>query len=173
MPDELEAIAYHEDVNEVVSLMIQGYNYTEIARKLNMKRATVLEYASHWKNMASNNNYIQEQASSAITSANEHYNMAIKEFWNVADSAGSNGDLRLRKDSIQAAVTTEEKRIMMMQKAGLLTDQDLRQKLELQQQREHEIIEMLKEVAQEHPEIRSTILGKLARITNEGQGIEA
>lgn len=173
MPSELEVIAYHDEVNEVVSLMIQGYNYTEIARELGLKRATVLEYATYWKNQASDNTFVQEQASSAITSANEHYNMAIKEFWNTSAQAENNGDLRLKKDSIQAAVNTEEKRITMMQKAGLLTDQDLRQKLESQKEREQEIIEMLKEVAQEHPEVRATILGKLSRITGEGQGIEA
>lgn len=171
MPSEIETIAFHEEVNDAVSLMIQGYSYAQIARKLGIKRATVIEYINGWKAKASNNAFIQEQASSAISQANGHYNLAIKEFWSIAEDAADNRDLRLKKDSIQAAVTTEEKRIAMLQKAGLLTDQDLRIKLEEQQQREQEVIELLKEIAQENPEVRSKILGKLAKL-NEGQ-IEA
>lgn len=173
MLDEVETIAFHEDVNRVVSLMLQGNNATQIARTLKMKRALVLEYITYWKQRAGDNKFIQEQAQVAVTSANEHFSMAIKEFWDIADQAENNGDLKLRKDSVMSAVVTEEKRVSMMQKAGLLSDQDLQNKIQQQKKREAEIVSMLKEVAREHPEVRATILGKLARITDEGVGIES
>lgn len=173
MISEAEVIAYYEDVNQVVALHLQGFNASEIAAELKMKRADVMSMITEWKSRAGNNEFIQEQARSAITKADEHWSMATKELWLVADEAGAGGDLKLRKDSIVAAANVEEKRINMLQKAGLLTDQDVQLKLQESQRQQTLVIQMLKEVASEHPEIREKILSRLSKIFNEPQGIEA
>lgn len=173
MITESEVIAYYEDVNQVVALHLRGYNASEIAAELKMKRADVMSMISEWKSRAGDNQFIQEQARSAITKADEHWNLATQELWKVADEAEAAGDLKLRKDSIVAAANIEEKRVNMLQKAGLLTDQDIQLKLQESQRQQALVVQMLKEVASDHPEIREKILSRLSKVFNDPQGIEA
>jgi len=171
MPNEVEVLEYYDEINKVVSLMLQGQQPMEIARTLGMKRKDVVACIEDWQKMARNNNQIQERAKDAITGADQHYSMVINKLWETVDQAETLGDLRIKKDSLATIATVEQKRIDMLQKAGLLDNQELAAQVAENERKQKLLTEILREVATEHPEIRHKILTKLAKVTGEPEGV--
>lgn len=171
MPEELEVIDYYDRINNVVSLMLQGLTPMQIARETGMTRVAVMADIAEWQRMARNNNYIQERSKDAITGADQHYSMIIKKLWDTVDEAEKQGELRIKKDTLTSIANVEEKRINMLQKAGLLDNQELADKVADTERKQKVLTEILREVANEHPEVRAKILGKLAKVTGQAEGV--
>lgn len=171
MVNQLETLDYYERINNVVSLMLQGNNPSQISKQLKMKRVDVIECIDEWKRMGRQSNQIQERAKDAITGADQHYSMVIKKLWETVDDAESQGDLRLKKDTLTSVASVEDKRIAMLQKAGLLDNQELQHQVAETERKQKILTEILREIATEHPEIRIKILNKLSKVTGQAEGV--
>ena len=77
-------VANHYDrLNSVVSLMLKGHNPSQISKELGMKRMDVVSYQSQWAEIARDNREIQERAKDAVTAADSHFSIIIKELWDL------------------------------------------------------------------------------------------
>lgn len=168
---EVDLVDHLDRVNSVVSLMLQGNNPTQIATETGLARRDVIRYIEEWQKMARNNSHIQERAKDAITGADQHYSMIIHKMWGIVEEAETQGELRIRRDTLTSIATVEEKRINMLQKAGLLDNKELLQQLEDQQHQQEMLIKMMQELAEENPELRSKILSKVNKYSSEGVGV--
>lgn len=173
MSTELAVIDHYERVNQIVSLIIQGENFTDIARQLGIQRKDVMAAHDEWKTWARSNRFVQERAQDAIAGADQHYSMIILNLWRTVTDADLVGDLRLRKDTLLAVASVEDKRVAMLQKSGMLDSRAAAKQLEEYEKKQKLITEMMREIAIEYPELRATILSKLSAITEEPQAIES
>lgn len=168
-----DVVEYLERQAEVVSLLIKGNSPTEIAKLTGYKRVEVNQLIQDWQVTARENKYVQERAQDAIVSADQHYSMILQDLWQVVADAKMLGETKLTKDSLLAVATVEEKRINMLQKAGLLDNQELASQLADQDRKIKAVAKLMREVAEEFPEARPKILEKMSAITGEAQAIEA
>ena len=63
-----------EQMNTVAEMTLKGYNPTEIAKELEIKRADVFRIVEEWKSYAQNDKSIQERAREALVASDQHYN---------------------------------------------------------------------------------------------------
>ena len=171
MIKDVEVLDYYERINSVVSLMLQGNNPVQIAKQLKMKRAEVIECIDEWKRMGRQSNQVQERAKNAITGADQHYSMIIFKLWETVEQAESEGDWRLKKDTLNTVASVEDKRIGMLQKAGLLDNQEMAHQVAETERKQKILTEILREIATEHPEVRMKILQKLSKVTGQAEGV--
>lgn len=168
MSNEEIALVNHLDlVNKVASEYLKGSDASEISKILNIPRVKVTELLTDWRVMAANNQAIHARAKEALAGADQHYSSLIKKAYEVIDSADQIANLTAKTTSIKLIADIESKRLEMLQKAGLLDNQELADEL-LETERKQEIlISILKEVTSSCESCRSKVLKKLSQV-NEG-----
>jgi hypothetical protein len=162
------ALVNHLDlVNKVASEYLKGLDASEISKALNIPRVKVTELLTDWRVMAANNQAIHARAKEALAGADQHFSSLIKKAYEVIDSADSTANLTAKTTSIKLIADIESKRLEMLQKAGLLDNQELADEL-LETERKQEIlISILKEVTSSCEACRPKVLKKLSQV-NEG-----
>jgi len=162
------ALVNHLDlVNKVASEYLKGSDASEISKILDIPRAKVTELLTDWRVMAANNQAIHARAKEALAGADQHYSSLIKKAYEVIDSADQTNNLTAKTTSIKLIADIESKRLEMLQKAGLLDNQELADEL-LETERKQEIlISILKEVTSSCDSCRPKVLSKLSQV-NEG-----
>ncbi|AXH69623.1 hypothetical protein HWB79_gp189 [Streptomyces phage LukeCage] len=171
MPKELAEIDRIERMNEVVTAYLKGDNPTQIAKITGLKRAEVLEYIEEWRVVAQNNKTIQARATEALTSMDEHYNMIIRELWETMEQADLNNDFKLKATVLKSLADVEGKRVDLLQKAGLLDNQQIGDEV-VEMEKKHEIlIGILREVTSDCPHCKVEVARRLSRVTGKTETI--
>jgi hypothetical protein len=162
------ALVNHLDlVNKVASEYLKGSDASEISKILDIPRVKVTELLTDWRVMAANNQAIHARAKEALAGADQHFSSLIKKAYEVIDSADTTANLTAKTTSIKLIADIESKRLEMLQKAGLLDNQELADEL-LETERKQEIlIGILKEVTSSCESCRPKVLTKLSQV-NEG-----
>ena len=167
MSSEAALVNHLDLVNKVASEYLKGSDASEIAKILSLPRAKVTELLTDWRVMAANNQAIHARAKEALAGADQHYSSLIKKAYEVIESADQTANLTAKTTSIKLIADIESKRLEMLQKAGLLDNQELADEL-LETERKQEIlITILKEVTSSCNSCRPKVLTKLSQV-NEG-----
>lgn len=171
MPSELEVVERLDQINKVVEEMIRGKSPLQISRILDIPRKTVVAYIEEWKEMARSSAGMQDRAKDAIAGADQHYSMILNKLYSVEEEATQSGDLKIRVAALNSIASVEEKRIKMLQAAGLLDNQDLADAVAESERKQQALIEILRDVSQKFPEAGREILGRLAKISGAPEKI--
>ena len=171
MSSEQQVIEHLDQVNKVVAKYLEGNNETEISKQLNLPRQKVVSYLNEWKQMASNNAAIRERAREALVSADTHYNKLIGQAYEVIDEATTTANLSAKTTAIKLVLDIESRRIDMLQKAGLLENKELAEEMMEIENRQEILVNILKDIASEHPEIRDKIMRRLSAASKEQEVI--
>ena len=168
MKNDLELAANHiEDVNNVVTEYLKGYNASEIAKITGYTRQRVLGYLNEWRGMIAGNDAIRARAKEALAGADQHYNKLIQKAYEVIDSADARDNLSAKSNAIKLIADMEAKRIDLLQKAGMLDNAELAQEL-AENERKQELLEgILKEVVAHCDKCRNEVMRRLAEVSNE------
>ena len=160
-----DLIEHMEEVNRVAAEYIKGLNESEISKELDIPRARVSSLLREWKSMASNSEAVRARAREALAAADTHYSKLIKQAYEVIEDANTNANLTAKTTAIKLVLDIETRRIDMLQKAGLLENKELAEQL-LETERKQEIImNILKDIAVRHPQIKKEILDRLAEVS--------
>jgi hypothetical protein len=117
--------------------------------------------------MASNNQAINARAKEALAGADQHFSSLIKKAYEVIESADQSANLTAKTTSIKLIADIETKRLEMLQKAGLLDNQQLADDLIEMERKQEILITILKEVTSSCDSCRPKVLKKLSQV-NEG-----
>ena len=167
MSSELALVEHLDLVNKVAAEYLKGMDASEISKALDIPRKKVTELLTDWRMMVANNQAINARAKEALAGADQHYSALIKKAYEVIDSADTTNNLAAKTTSIKLIADIESKRLEMLQKAGLLDNQELADQL-LETERKQEIlISILKEVTSSCETCRPKVLKKLSQV-NEG-----
>ena len=108
---EIELSAHFDRMNRVVSELLKGSNPTQIAAITGFKRGDVVDLIDDWKNVIHNDTGARERAKEAISGADQHYAMLIKEAWKTVEDADQAGQLNVKATSLKLSADIEGKRI--------------------------------------------------------------
>lgn len=162
MSNENQIVEHLDQMNKVVSKYLEGNDLTKISKELSIPRTKVVLYLEEWKVMASNNAAIRERAREALVAADTHYNKLIKQTYEVIDDATTTANLSAKTTAIKLVLDIESRRIDMLQKAGLLENKELAEEMLAIEKRQDILMNILKDIASEHPEIRDKIMRRLS-----------
>jgi NADH:ubiquinone oxidoreductase subunit E len=166
---EANLIQHLDEVNKVVEEYLKGNDPTRISKELDMPRTRVVQLLNEWKVMASANEAIRARAKEALAGADAHYSKLITKAYEVIDDASTTANLNAKTAAIKLVMDIESKRIDMLQKAGLLENKELAEEMVEIERRQEVLMQILKDIASEHPEIRDMIMHRLSSIAKEGQ----
>jgi phosphatidylinositol kinase/protein kinase (PI-3 family) len=158
-------------MNKVVAKYLEGSDATKISKELDLPRQRVVSYLDEWKSMASNNAAIRERAREALVAADTHYNKLINQAYEVIDEATTTANLSAKTTAIKLVLDIESRRIDMLQKAGLLENKELAEEMIEIENRQQVLVNILKDIATEHPEIRDKIMRRLSDAAKEAEVI--
>lgn len=162
---EIELADHFDRMNKVIEELLKGNNPTQIAALTGFKRAEVVEYIDEWKLVVRNDSATRDRAKEAVSGADQHYAMLIKEAWKTVEDADQSGQLGVKATSLKLIADIETKRITMLKEVGLLDNAEIAGQILETERKQDILIEILREIAKEHPQVRKEIMKKLSRIT--------
>lgn len=164
-------VEHLDQVNRVVEKYLQGSEPTQISKELAIPRQTVVSYINEWRMMASDNAAIRARAKEALAGADQHYNKLIQKAYEVIEDATTTANLSAKTSGIKLVLDIESKRIDMLQKAGLLENKELAEEMLEIERKQEVLVNILKDVAAEHPEIRDEIMRRLSSVAKDKEVI--
>lgn len=171
MTTEEDLIKHLDQVNQVVEEYLKGNDPTVISKELDIPRQRVVSLINEWKVMASANDAIRARAKEALAAADTHYSKLISKSYEVIDEASLTNNLGAKTAAIKLVMDIESKRIDMLQKAGLLENKELAEEMVAIEKRQDVLVQILKDIASEYPEIRDEIMRRLSSISKESEVI--
>ena len=162
MSSEEQLVQHLDQVNRVVGEYLKGSDATKISKELSLPRTKVVSLIQEWQQLASNNSAIRARAKEALAAADEHYSRLISKAYEVIEDATTTANLGAKTNGIKLVMDLESKRIEMLQKAGLLENKELAEEMMEIERRQDILMNILKDIASEHPEIRDKIMRRLS-----------
>jgi uncharacterized protein with PIN domain len=162
---DIELADHFDRMNKVVEELLKGNNPTQIATITGFKRADVIGYIDEWKEVVKNDSGTRERAKQAISGADQHYAMLIKEAWKTVEDADQAGQLNVKATSLKLIADIESKRIGMLQEVGLLDNAELATQLADTERKQEILVKILKEVTATCPKCKLEVAKRLSQIT--------
>jgi mannitol/fructose-specific phosphotransferase system IIA component (Ntr-type) len=85
----------------------------------------------------------------------------------VIDDATTTANLNAKTSAIKLVLDIESRRIDMLQKAGLLENKELAEEMIEIEKRQDVLVNILRDIASEYPEIRDEIMKRLSQASKE------
>ena len=164
---ENDLVKHLDLVNSVATEYLKGLDASQISKQLDIPRPKVMSLLNDWRAMAANNQAIHARAKEALAGADQHFSSLIKKSYEVIDVADQNANLGAKTQAIKLIADIESKRLEMLQKAGLLDNKEIAEQIIEMERRQSILINILKDVASKHPEIRNEIMSKLSEVQTE------
>jgi hypothetical protein len=162
---DIELADHFDRMNKVVEELLKGNTPTQIATVTGFKRAEVLEYIEEWKQVVRSDSGARERAKEAISGADQHYAMLIKEAWKTVEDADQAGQLNIKATALKLIADIEGKRIGMLQEVGLLDNAELATQLAETERKQDILVKILKEVTATCPKCKLEVAKRLSQIT--------
>ena len=171
MTIEQLTVEHLDEMNKVVELYLQGEEPTQISKNLQLSRQKVVGHINQWRIMAADNAAIRARAKEALVGADTHYNKLIRKAYEVIDDATTVSNLTAKTAGIKLVMDLEKTRIDMLQKAGLLENKELAEEMLEIERKQDILVDILKDIASEYPEVRDEIMRRLSQVSKEQEVI--
>jgi len=162
---EIELADHYDRMNKVVEELLKGNNPTTIASLTGFKRAEVVDLIDEWKSVVHNDTSSRERAKEAISGADQHYAMLIKEAWKTVEDADQSGQLNVKANALKLISDIETKRIGMLQQVGLLDNAELAGQIADTERKQDILVKILKEVTSGCSKCKMDVAKRLSQIT--------
>jgi hypothetical protein len=162
---EIELADHFDRMNKVVEELLKGNTATQIATITGLKRSEVVELIGEWKSVVHNDTSSRDRAKEAISGADQHYAMLIKEAWKTVEDADQSGQLNVKANALKLISDIETKRIGMLQQVGLLDNAELATQIADTERKQDILVKILKEVTSVCPKCKMEVAKRLSQIT--------
>jgi hypothetical protein len=162
---DIELADHFDRMNKVVEELLKGNSPTQIASLTGFKRAEVLEHIEEWKQVVRSDSGSRDRAKEAISGADQHYAMLIKEAWKTVEDADQAGQLNVKATALKLIADIEGKRIGMLQEVGLLDNQEIASQVAETERKQEILVKILKEVTATCPKCKIDVAKRLSQIT--------
>ena len=162
---EIELADHYDRMNKVVEELLKGNNPTTIASLTGFKRAEVVELIDEWKSVVHNDTSSRERAKEAISGADQHYAMLIKEAWKTVEDADQAGQLSVKAGALKLIADIETKRIAMLQSIGVLENTQIASQIAETERKQEILVGILKEVTSGCSKCKMDVAKRLSQIT--------
>jgi hypothetical protein len=163
--NEIEPAVHFDRMNKVVEELLKGNSPTQIANSTGFKRAEVVELIDEWKEVVHNDVSLRGRAKEAISGADQHYAMLIKEAWKTVEDADTQGQLNVKAGALKLIADIETKRIAMLQAVGVLESNEIASQIAETERKQEILVGILKEVTAGCPKCKLDVAKRLSQIT--------
>jgi len=168
---ELEPAIHYDRMNKVVEELLKGNSPTQIATLTGFTRKEVIEFIDEWKSVIHNDTSLRDRAKEAISGADQHYAMLIKEAWKTVEDADTQGQLNVKSGTLKLIADIEAKRIGMLQSVGVLENNEIASQIAEAERKQEVLVKILKEVTSTCPKCKMDVAKRLSQITGVVEAI--
>lgn len=161
-----------EQMNEVVERSLKGYNPTQIAKELDIKRGDVLRIIEEWKSYAQNDKTIQERAREALVASDQHYSMLMNKAWETVEQSDNAADLRSKVSALKLVAEIQSRQMEMLQKAGLLDNTEMGSRIAEAEEKQEVLMGILRDVTSKCDKCQREVKQRLSRISGVVEPVE-
>jgi len=169
--NELEVAGKFDQMNKVVEELLKGGTPAAIARTLDLTRVQVDNHIQTWKELVQDNSAIKARAREALAGADEHYNMLIKEAWRTVEQADMQDALNVKAQSLKLIADIEAKRIDMLNKAGVLENNDMADQILESERKQEVLISILRDVTSSCEHCKWEVSRRLSEVTGQVEAV--
>ena len=169
--NELEVAGKFDQMNKVVEELLKGSTPASIARTLDLTRVQVDSHIQTWKELVQDNSAIKARAREAFAGADEHYNMLIKEAWRTVEQADMQDALNVKAQSLKLIADIEAKRIDMLNKAGVLENNDMADQILESERKQEVLISILRDVTSSCEHCKWEVSRRLSEVTGQVEAV--
>lgn len=162
---DIELSSHFDRMNKVVEELLKGNNATAIATITGFPRKDVVELIGEWKSVVHNDQNAKDRAKEAISGADQHYAMLIKEAWKTVEDADQSGQLGIKSGALKLIADIETKRIGMLQQVGLLDNAEMADQIAETERKQEILVKILKEVTSSCSKCKMDVAKRLSQIT--------
>lgn len=162
---EIELAQHFDRMNKVVEELLKGNSATQIATITGFSRKEVVGFIDEWKSVVHNDSSLRDRAKEAISGADQHYAMLIKEAWKTVEDADQSGQLSVKAGALKLIADIEGKRIGMLQDVGVLENNELASQVAEAERKQDVLVKILKEVTSVCPKCKMEVAKRLSQIT--------
>lgn len=162
---EIEPAVHFDRMNKVVEELLKGNSASQIAGITGFTRKEVLEFIDEWKSVVHNDTSLRDRAKEAISGADQHYAMMIKEAWRTVEDADQAGQLNVKAGALKLIADIETKRIGMLQSVGVLENNELASQIAEAERKQEVLVKILKEVTATCPKCKMDVARRLSQVT--------
>lgn len=162
---DIELADRYDQMNKVVAELLKGNNPTQIATITGLQRKQVLELIDDWKQVVHNDTSARDRAKEAVSGADQHYAMLIKEAWKTVEDADQAGQLGTKATALKLIADIETKRIGMLQQVGLLDNAELATQIAESERKQDILVKILKEVTSSCSKCKLEVAKRLSQIS--------
>ena len=163
---EIELADQFDQMNKIVSEFIKGNNVNAIAKKFDLKTIQVSNMLNTWREIMHSDTGIRERAKEALGAADQHYSMVINEAWNTVHQSDEQDDLRTKAQALKLVADVEQKRIDMLQKAGVIEKNEMADQILETERKQELLVGILRDVTSACSNCKQEVARRLSEVTN-------
>jgi ElaB/YqjD/DUF883 family membrane-anchored ribosome-binding protein len=168
---EVEVAGQFDQMNKVVEELLKGNTSAAIAKNLNLTRVQIDNHIKTWKELIKDNNAVKARAKEALAGADEHYSMLIKEAWRTVEQADLQDSLNVKTQALKLIADIEAKRIDMLNKAGVLENDDMADQILESERKQELLVNILKEVTANCDNCKWEVSKRLSEVTGKIEAV--
>lgn len=161
-----------EDMNRVVELKLKGWTVPQIVKETSIKRAEVLNHLDEWKKWALQEQDVMGRAREMLASVDQHYDIIMKDLWEVVEETKNSGDHGIRVNADKALAAIEKDRASLFQTAGMNDQSMLANEIRESERKQDLIIKILREVTRDCPRCKVKIAERISEVTGKSEVME-
>jgi hypothetical protein len=167
---EIEIVDRMESINRVAEEFLRGNtNPAAIAKITGMKKTEVQEYLDEWKTIIHSDRQVQIRDREALSGADQHYSMLIKEAWAVVEEADRSAQLSQKTAALKLIADIQAKQMDMLQKAGMLDNNELAEKVVETEDKQKLLVEIIRDTVSACERCKPLVFGKLSKVTGQAE----
>lgn len=167
---EVELADRWERINQVVAEFLRGNtNPTNIASSTGLKRAEVIDYLNEWRTVIHSDRQIQMRAREALSGADQHYSMLIKEAWAVVEEADRTGQLPQKTAALKLIADIQQKQMDMLQKAGVLDNNEMAEKIIETEEKQQVVVDIIRDVVSQCTKCKPLVFSRLSSVSGQAE----
>lgn len=152
---------------EVVKLTAEQRSKEYILSATGVPPAEQRKINEQYKTFIRNDMWTSNRSREIIGYMDEHFSSIIVQLYEVITAAEMADDMKLKASTLKLIVETEGKRVDALQKAGVLSAQNIGDDIAESNARQEKIVEILKDVAREWPDAGKYIAERIAEMSGE------
>jgi predicted transcriptional regulator len=167
---DLELADHWERINRVVNEFLKGNtDPTKIAKITGFTRKDVIEYLNEWRGVVQSDRQVQMRAREALSGADAHYSMLIKEAWDIIQEATNTQNLAQRTAAVKLVADIQQKQIDMLQKAGVLENNEMAEKIIATEEKQQLLADIIKDVVSQCDTCKPKVMARLSEVTDKAE----
>lgn len=155
---------------------MKGYSPADISAELGIKRRDVTAALRDWRDMLRRETMtsldIKDKVMDILAETEESLRYTRKQALDTAQQADDSGQYGTKVQALKLYRDVSKDINEIFEKAGIGQDAEIIEEMNRQQRAQEQLIDLLKEIKQKHPEVNELISRRLNKILNEGAEVE-